>query len=140
MQRDGLARTIHSRRLNGILDGQPLCIPENGGELVVPHPMFRFAATANSNGGSDETGLYQGVLRQNLALMDRFVLCEVTIPEPKPKNYCWKKRLRNSRMVFAKRWWNTPMKYEGCLWGESGNSYHTGSIELTFSTRSLLRC
>lgn len=41
--------------LNGILDGQPLCIPENGGELVVPHPMFRFAATANSNGDSDET-------------------------------------------------------------------------------------
>ena len=39
--------------LNGILDGQPLCIPENGGELVVQHPMFRFAATANSNGGSD---------------------------------------------------------------------------------------
>ena len=37
---------------NSILDGQPLCIPENGGELIVPHPMFRFAATANSNGGS----------------------------------------------------------------------------------------
>lgn len=68
--------------LNGILDGQPLCIPENGGELITPHPMFRFAATANSNGGSDETGLYQGVLRQNLALMDRFVLCEVTYPKP----------------------------------------------------------
>ena len=23
--------------LNGILDGQPLCIPKNGGELIVPH-------------------------------------------------------------------------------------------------------
>ncbi len=31
--------------LNGILDGQPLCIPENGGELIEPHPMFRFATT-----------------------------------------------------------------------------------------------
>ena len=68
--------------LNGILDGQPLCIAENGGEIVVPHPMFRFAATANSNGGSDETGLYQGTLRQNIAMMDRFVLCEVTYPKP----------------------------------------------------------
>ncbi len=34
--------------LNGILDGQPLCIPENNGELIHPHPMFRFAATANT--------------------------------------------------------------------------------------------
>ena len=50
--------------LNGILDGQPLCIPENGGELVIPHEMFRFAATANTNGASDESGLYQGTLRQ----------------------------------------------------------------------------
>ena len=69
--------------LNGILDGHPLCIPENGGELILPHPMFRFAATANSNGGSDETGLYQGVLRQNTALMDRFWLCEVGYPAAK---------------------------------------------------------
>lgn len=68
--------------LNSILDGAPLCIPENGGELIVPHPMFRFAATANTNGGSDKTGLYQGTMRQNLALMDRFVLCEVTYPKP----------------------------------------------------------
>ena len=57
--------------LNGILDGDPLCIPENGGEVIKPHPLFRFAATANTNGGTDETGLYQGTLRQNLAFMDR---------------------------------------------------------------------
>jgi cobaltochelatase CobS len=68
--------------LNGILDGQPLCIPENGGELVTPHEMFRFCATANTNGGSDETGLYQCTLRQNLAFMDRFCLCEVSYPTP----------------------------------------------------------
>ena len=28
--------------LNSILDGYPLTIAENGGELIVPHPMFRF--------------------------------------------------------------------------------------------------
>ncbi len=62
--------------LNSVLDGYPLTIAENGGELILPHPMFRFVATANSNGGSDQTGLYQGVLRQNIAFMDRFMLVE----------------------------------------------------------------
>ena len=62
--------------LNSVLDGYPLTIPENNGELIMPHPMFKFAATANTNGGSDPSGLYQGVLRQNIAFMDRFVLVE----------------------------------------------------------------
>ena len=26
--------------LNSVLDGSPLCIAENGGELIVPHPMM----------------------------------------------------------------------------------------------------
>ena len=61
--------------LNSILDGVGLTIPETG-EHVSPHFMFRFIATANSAGAGDETGLYQGVLRQNLAFMDRFTLVE----------------------------------------------------------------
>ena len=66
--------------LNSVLDGSPLCIAENGGELIIPHPMFRFAATANTNGGGDETGLYQGTQRQNIAWLDRFMLCELSYP------------------------------------------------------------
>lgn len=60
--------------LNSVLDGSPLTIPENGGEIIHAHPAFRFVATANSNGAGDDTGLYQGVLRQNIALLDRFML------------------------------------------------------------------
>ncbi len=59
--------------LNTILDGSPLCIPENGGELIYPADTFRFVATANTNGSTDDTGLYQGTLRQNLAFLDRFM-------------------------------------------------------------------
>lgn len=58
--------------LNSILDGSPLIIPENGGEIIHPHKRFRFIATANSNGGGDDTGTYTGVLVQNMALIDRF--------------------------------------------------------------------
>ena len=125
--------------LNGILDGQPLCIPENGGELVVPHPMFRFAATANSNGGSDETGLYQGVLRQNLALMDRFVLCEVTYPKLEAEELLLEKTAPQLPDGVRKKMVEYANEVRHLFMGESGNSYSSGSIEITFSTRSLLR-
>jgi cobaltochelatase CobS len=125
--------------LNGILDGQPLCIPENGGELIVPHPMFRFAATANSNGGSDETGLYQGVLRQNLALMDRFVLCEVTYPKPEAEEQLLEKTAPQLPAPLRKKMVEYANEVRCLFMGESGNSYNSGSIEITFSTRSLLR-
>lgn len=125
--------------LNGILDGQPLCIPENGGELIVPHPMFRFAATANSNGGSDETVLYQGVLRQNLALMDRFVLCEVTYPKPEAEEQLLEKTAPQLPDALRKKMVEYANEVRRLFMGESGNSYKSGSIEITFSTRSLLR-
>ena len=125
--------------LNGILDGQPLCIPENGGELITPPPMFRFAATANSNGGSDETGLYQGVLRQNLALMDRFVLCEVTYPKPEAEEQLLEKTAPQLPDTLRKKMEEYANEVRRMFMGESGNSYNSGSIEITFSTRSLLR-
>ncbi|MDR2142592.1 MAG: AAA family ATPase, partial [Deltaproteobacteria bacterium] len=72
--------------LNGILDGEPLSVVENEGELIEPHSNFRFVATANSNGAADQTGLYQGVVRQNLAFMDRFWLCEVGYASPEAES------------------------------------------------------
>ncbi|MHB8252889.1 MAG: AAA family ATPase [Acidiferrobacter sp.] len=67
--------------LNGVLDGMPLVIPENEGEVIIPHEKFRLVATGNSVGQGDDTGLYQGVLRQNLALLDRFRVLEVNYPD-----------------------------------------------------------
>lgn len=68
--------------LNDIIEGQPLVIPENGGEVIRPHPKFRVFATGNSAGAGDGSGLYQGVLRQNLAFMDRFRVIHVGYPDP----------------------------------------------------------
>ncbi|MBK1720115.1 AAA family ATPase [Thiocystis violacea] len=58
--------------LNEVIEGQPLVIAQNGGEVIRPHPTFRVIATGNSAGAGDTTGLYQGILRQNLAFLDRF--------------------------------------------------------------------
>ena len=67
--------------LNDIIEGQPLVIAENGGEVIRPHPKFRVFATGNSAGSGDSSGLYQGVLRQNLAFMDRFRVIHVGYPD-----------------------------------------------------------
>ncbi len=58
--------------LNDVLEGHPLVIEQNGGEIINPHPMFRVIVTGNSAGAGDATGLYQGVQMQNLASMDRY--------------------------------------------------------------------
>lgn len=57
-----------------VLEGKGLYIKEApaADRLVKPHPMFRFAATGNTNGSGDETGLYQGTNVQNSANYDRF--------------------------------------------------------------------
>ncbi|AFL73596.1 AAA family ATPase [Thiocystis violascens] len=68
--------------LNDVIEGQPLVIPQNGGEVIRPHPQFRVFATGNSAGAGDTTGLYQGVLRQNLAFLDRFRVLQVGYLEP----------------------------------------------------------
>lgn len=123
--------------LNGVLDGAPLCIPENGGEVIPPHPMFRFVATANTNGGSDGTGLYQGTLRQNLAFMDRFWLCEVAYPDSTAEIQILERRapalpadLRSTMVEFAN-------EVRRLFIGDSDGQHH--SIEVTFSTRTLIR-
>ena len=126
--------------LNTILDGAPLCVPENNGELIKPHPNFRFAATANTNGASDETGLYQGTLRQNLAFLDRFTLCEVGYPEAKYEEQLLEQSypdlpgtIREKMVAFAG-------EVRKLFMGADENPDKlTDRLEVTFSTRTLLR-
>lgn len=125
--------------LNSILDGYPLTIAENGGELVTPHPMFRFAATANSNGGSDHTGLYQGVLRQNMAFMDRFMLVECSYMNEAEeldilKQYIGK-RLDEETLTRMIRFANAVRR----LFMGYDVEDMDAAIEVTFSTRTLIR-
>jgi cobaltochelatase CobS len=124
--------------LNTILDGAPLCIHEKNGELIVPHSNFRFAATANTNGGSDDSGLYQGTLRQSLAFMDRFIMCEVPYPEEKTEVHLLEKaypalpeNIRSNMVGYA-----TEVRK---LFMGSDDGSSMNRIEVTFSTRTLLR-
>ncbi|WP_020585434.1 AAA family ATPase [Desulfobacter curvatus] len=123
--------------LNGMLDGEPLCIPENGSEIITPHPLFRFAATANTNGGSDETGLYQGTLRQNLAFMDRFWLCEINYPTAEAEENLLAFKAKNLPEELRKKMVEFANEVRKLFMGESTDFNDT--IEVTFSTRTLIR-
>lgn len=125
--------------LNGVLDGSPLCIAENGGELIKPHPMFRFVATANTNGGGDETGLYQGAQRQNLAFADRFMLCEMTYPAEDVEENLLLQKYPTLTEEICRKMVQYANEVRNLFMGESGSANLANALDITFSTRSLLR-
>jgi cobaltochelatase CobS len=125
--------------LNSVLDGSPLCIAENGGELIVPHPMFRLVATANTNGGGDDTGLYQGTQRQNLAWLDRFTICEVGYPSAEVEKRLLARRFPSLPESLCATMVDYANEVRKLFMGEATTSNLTNAIEVTFSTRSLLR-
>ncbi len=125
--------------LNSVLDGSPLCLAENGGELIVPHPMFRLVATANTNGGGDDTGLYQGTQRQNLAWLDRFTICEVGYPSADVEKSLLARRFPSLPESLCSTMVDYANEVRKLFMGEASTSNLTNAIEVTFSTRSLLR-
>jgi len=125
--------------LNSVLDGSPLCIAENGGELIVPHPMFRFAATANTNGGGDETGLYQGTQRQNIAWLDRFMLCELSYPQPEVEKSLLAKLFPVLPEELCAKLVDFAGEVREQFMGDKEGKGLAGAIEITLSTRTLLR-
>lgn len=125
--------------LNSVLDGSPLCIAENGGEIIQPHPMFRFVATANTNGGGDDTGLYQGTQRQNLAWLDRFIICEVGYPDATVEKKLLSQRFPSLPETLCATMVDYANEVRKLFMGEASTGNLTNTIEVTFSTRSLLR-
>ena len=117
--------------LNGIVEGAPLVIPEKGGEMVTPVPGFCFIATGNTAGSGDQTGLYQGALRQNLAFLDRFWMIEIGYPE-----------IEQELSILARVVPTLPEELRKGMIGfadEVRKLFVGGQIEVTLSTRTLIR-
>jgi cobaltochelatase CobS len=122
--------------LNDCLEGQPLSIPQNGGEIIPPHEGFRLIATANSRGTGDATGLYQGVLRQNLAFLDRFRLMEVQYPDPTAERQLLALKVPDLPDNIADRMIRVAGEVRHLFIGHESAA---AMLSLTLSTRSLVR-
>jgi cobaltochelatase CobS len=122
--------------LNGIVEGAPLTIAENGGELVSRHPQFRFVATGNTAGSGDATGLYQGTLRQNLAFLDRFWLVAVDYPSPSEERQILARAAPQLPELVRDKLVEVAGEVRRLFLGQADAG---AGIEVTLSTRTLVR-
>jgi cobaltochelatase CobS len=121
--------------LNEIVEGKPLTIPQTG-TVITPHPKFRLVATGNSAGNGDQSGLYQGVLRQNLAFLDRFRLMEVGYPEPEEEMRLLAELVPNMPETVRESMIKVANQIRKIfIGGQDGG----GMLSVTLSTRGLMR-
>lgn len=123
--------------LNPILEGNPLVIAENGGEIIHPHPNFRFVATGNTAGMGDDSGAYAGTVTQNLAYLDRFWIVTVEYPDEAVELEILNARFGDAIHQSVK---------EGMVRAANavreqfiGSGSNAATLSVTFSTRTLLR-
>lgn len=123
--------------LNPILEGNPLVLTENGGEVIRPHPFFRFVATGNTAGMGDDTGAYSGTVTQNLAYLDRFWVVKAGYPAPEVEEKILAAKfgdllaepLRERMIKLANE-----VREQFVGTGRAG-----ATLSVTFSTRTLIR-
>ena len=121
--------------LNEIVEGKPLTIPQTG-TVLMPHSKFRLVTTGNSAGNGDQSGLYQGILRQNLAFLDRFRLMEVGYPDPEDEMKLLAELVPNMPETVRESMIKVANQIRKIfIGGQDGG----GMLSVTLSTRGLMR-
>ena len=124
--------------LNTVLDGQSLTLPEHGNEVVRPAQGFRIIVTANSNGTGDDTGLYSGIQRQNLALMDRFTVVQCDYLDERIEQKILASAVPSLPSNVIETIVNVANNVRRIFCG-NGNADETASLDVTMSVRTTLR-
>lgn len=122
--------------LNDVLEGRPLVLAANGGEVINPHPAFRVVVTANSRGQGDMTGLYAGIKAMNVASMDRYRMIEVGYPEADVEQALLMKSAPVIPEAILGQMVKIANQIRACFIGADDGS---ATLSVTMSTRTLLR-
>lgn len=122
--------------LNTVLDGGPLVIPDNGGEVVHPAPGFGLICTANTVGLGDRSGLYAGTRQMNAALLDRFWTVEVDYPEASEEARVIRETVPDLPAEIVGKMVEVANEVRRLF---AGGGDEGRQIETTFSTRTLVR-
>jgi cobaltochelatase CobS len=120
--------------LHAVMEGRPLVIAENNGEVIRPHANFRFVACGNTAGQTDEMGVYAATMQQNLASLDRFRVFEVSYLDPKDEVALIVKAVPGVAQVIAENMVKIAKSVRDQHQGKGGNY-----LSVTMSTRTLLR-
>ncbi|AJF08170.1 AAA family ATPase [Geoalkalibacter subterraneus] len=120
---------------NPIAEGSSWALPRTG-EVITPHPNFRFFATGNSNFGGDATGLYQGVKRQNSAFGDRWFITKMDYIDPESEKAILKNAVPGITDVQVEGMVKFANMIRSIFRGEESGQ---APIEIELSTRSLVR-
>ncbi|MEE4376780.1 MAG: AAA family ATPase [Candidatus Competibacteraceae bacterium] len=122
--------------LNSVLDGSPLVIPENSGEVVSLAPGFGVICTANTGGNGDRSGLYVGTRRMNGALLDRFSLMQVDYPTPEQEQAILQQTCPVLPDAIRDKLIEVANEIRRLFVGDADD---VDPIEVTLSTRTLVR-
>jgi len=119
-----------------VLAGRPLTLDAGGVDVIQPEKGFRIAATGNTSMMGDDTGVYVGTKRQNLAFLDRFWKIKGRYPSPAIEAKILEEMVpalpENIRQKIIK----VANDIREQFIGESSSD---NAIELTMSTRTLVR-
>lgn len=121
--------------LNGVIEGEPLVIPENGGEVIPPAEGFRIIVTGNTAGGGDDAGAYLGTQRQNMALLDRFLVFRMDYPDTETEKRLVKSKVPKIPNEYLDRMVEIARQIRDLFAGEAEGP----ALPTTMSTRVLLR-
>lgn len=123
--------------LNDVLEGRPLTVTGNQGEIIMPHPFFRVIATANTRGMGDSSGFYNGARLLNQAFLDRWRFMEIDYPaaDTEKKILCGNCRELDETKADQLIKLAGELRRVGCNTEKAG----VPGLSAPFSTRVLLR-
>ena len=120
--------------LNDVLEGRPLTVTQNNGEVIKPAKGFRVIVTANTKGNGEGFGNYQGTKILNVAFLDRFRFLEMTYPEREAEKRIVQKCNPNLKEDFIEKILDMADAFRMTDKGEGDNT-----LSAPFSTRALVR-